>query len=329
MKKCVFLVVAMMISIGILFSQGVYEKDYDEFWKILDDYYPETALAEQDGLDLKALEEGGREQVKNAKSVEEFALILRNIANKFTYIDYIDISLGSNGGENIVSSQNAPSYQYIPSIKTVIFSVKSLLFGEEYLSEVINSLEEVEHIVFDLTSCSSIINNFDPILSPFGGSWTYTYKGYAKNEEVAKIYPGIVVSKTEETSKAYGYGLKTTIQRTVEYEYGEGTIDGKAKEAKRWILVGNLTGFGADFLASFAKETGWATVVGTRSPGNGTGLPFSSFTLPNTNIVVSLNPVVLDDGKGNLKTKTGNMPDVVATDGKSALSVCISLIENN
>ena len=35
MKKCVFLVVAMMISIGILFSQGVYEKDYDEFWKIL------------------------------------------------------------------------------------------------------------------------------------------------------------------------------------------------------------------------------------------------------------------------------------------------------
>ena len=128
MKKCVFLVVAMMISIGILFSQGVYEKDYDLFWKILDDYYPETALAEQDGLDLKALEEGGREQVKNAKSVEEFALILRNIANKFTYIDYIDISLGSNGGENIVSSQNAPSYQYIPSIKTVIFSVKSLLF---------------------------------------------------------------------------------------------------------------------------------------------------------------------------------------------------------
>ena len=116
MKKCVFLVVAMMISIGILFSQGVYEKDYDEFWKILDDYYPETALAEQDGLDLKALEEGGREQVKNAKSVEEFALILRNIANKFTYIDYIDISLGSNGGENIVSSQNAPSHQYIPSI---------------------------------------------------------------------------------------------------------------------------------------------------------------------------------------------------------------------
>lgn len=36
MKKCVLLVVAMMISIGILFSQGVYEKDYNEFWKIID-----------------------------------------------------------------------------------------------------------------------------------------------------------------------------------------------------------------------------------------------------------------------------------------------------
>ena len=329
MKKCVILFVAMMISVGLLFSQGVYEKDYDKFWKILDDYYPGTVLAEKDGLDLKSLEEGGREQVKNAKSVEEFALILRNIANKFTYIDYIDISLGSNGGENIGSSKNAPSHQYIPSIKTVVFSVKSLLFGEEYLSEVINSLEEVEHIVFDLTSCSSITSNLDPILSPFGGSWTYTYKGYSKSEEIAASYPDIVVSKTDESSKAYGYGLKTTLQRTVEYEYREGTIEGKAKDAKRWILVGNMTGFGADYLASFAKETGWARVVGTRSPGNGTGLPFCSFTLPNTNIVVSFNPIVLDDGKGDLKTKTGNMPDVLAKDGKSALSVCISVIENN
>ena len=115
----------------------------------------------------------------------------------------------------------------------------------------------------------------------------------------------------------------------MEYEYGEGTIEGKAKDAKRWILVGNLTGFGADYLASFSKETGWARVVGTRSPGNGTGLPFCSFTLPNTNIVVSFNPIVLDDGKGDLKTKTGNMPDVLAKGGKSALSVCIEMIEKN
>ena len=31
MKKCVILFVAMMFSVGLLFSQGVYEKDYDEF----------------------------------------------------------------------------------------------------------------------------------------------------------------------------------------------------------------------------------------------------------------------------------------------------------
>ena len=80
MKKCVLLFVAVMVSVGLLFSQGVYEKDYDEFWKILDEYYPGKVLAENDGLDLKALEEGGREQVNNAKGVEEFALILRNIA---------------------------------------------------------------------------------------------------------------------------------------------------------------------------------------------------------------------------------------------------------
>ena len=55
----------------------------------------------------------------------------------------------------------------------------------------------------------------------------------------------------------------------------------------------------------------------------------SVFSWEVEDIVVSFNPIVLDDGKGDLKTKTGNMPDVLAKGGKSALSVCIEMIEKN
>ena len=41
MKKLSFFVLAVLICLTSLFSNGVYEKAYDEFWEILDDYYPQ------------------------------------------------------------------------------------------------------------------------------------------------------------------------------------------------------------------------------------------------------------------------------------------------
>ena len=206
--------------------------------------------------------------------------------------------------------------------------VKNLTFSDGYIKSVLEKTDDVEHIVFDLTTCSTMTNNLDPILSPFGGSFRYSYTGYFKNKDVSKLFPELEISKTDKNSKAYEYGLKYCTERTVSYEYGDGRIEGKAKDAKRWILVSDLTAFGADYLSSFAKATGWATVVGNTTPGNGTGLPMLSIALPKTSIVVSFNPIVLDNGNGELKTVSGNIPDEIATGGKSALNVCISLIES-
>ena len=331
MKKLSIFVLAILICLTSLFSKGVYEKAYDEFWKILDDYYPQKEVAFKGGLDLEALKKEGREQVKGIKSDEELLLILRRVANKFTPFDYIDIRINfttNSGGENSDKGGYTPSYQYIPSLKTVVFSINSLSFSDGYIKSVLEKTDDVEHIVFDLTTCRTMTNNLDPILSPFGGSFRYSYTGYFKNKDVSKLFPELEISKTDKNSKAYEYGLKYCTERTVSYEYGDGRIEGKAKDAKRWILVSDLTAFGADYLSSFAKATGWATVVGNTTPGNGTGLQMLSIALPKTSIVVSFNPIVLDNGNGELKTVSGNIPDEIATGGKSALNVCISLIES-
>ena len=47
MKKLSFFVLAVLICLTSLFSNGVYEKAYDEFWEILDDYYPQIEVAEK------------------------------------------------------------------------------------------------------------------------------------------------------------------------------------------------------------------------------------------------------------------------------------------
>ena len=330
MKRLFVFFLAVLICLSSLFSKGVYEKTYDEFWEILDDYYPQTKVAEKAGLDLDSIKKEGREQVKNIKRDEELALILRGIANKFAPFDYIDINIQTttnSGIENPEKGQYTPNYQYIPSLKTVVFSINSLSFNDKYVESALEEIEDVEHIVFDLTTCNTMTNNLDPILSPFGGDWTYNYTGYFKNKDIWKLFPEEDIKKTEKKSKAYEYGLKYCTERTVSFEYGDGRIEGKAKDAKRWILVGDLTAFGADYLSSFAKATGWATVVGNPTSGNGTGLPMLSVSIPKTNIIVSFNPIVLDNGKGELKTMSGNVPDETAQRGKTALNVCISLIE--
>ena len=330
MKRLFVFFLAVLICLSSLFSKGVYEKAYDEFWEILDDYYPQTKVAEKAGLDLDSIKKEGREQVKNIKRDEELALILRGIANKFAPFDYIDINIQTttnSGIENPEKGQYTPNYQYIPSLKTVVFSINSLSFNDKYIESALEEIEDVEHIVFDLTTCNTMTNNLDPILSPFGGDWTYNYTGYFKNKDIWKLFPEEDIKKTEKKSKAYEYGLKYCTERTVSFEYGDGRIEGKAKDAKRWILVGDLTAFGADYLSSFAKATGWATVVGNPTSGNGTGLPMLSVSIPKTNIIVSFNPIVLDNGKGELKTMSGNVPDETAPRGKTALNACISLIE--
>lgn len=330
MKRLFVFFLAVLICLSSLFSKGVYEKAYDEFWEILGDYYPQTQVAEKAGLDLDSIKKEGREQVKNIKRDEELALILRGIANKFAPFDYIDINIQTttnSGIENPEKGQYTPNYQYIPSLKTVVFSINSLSFNDKYIESALEEIEDVEHIVFDLTTCNTMTNNLDPILSPFGGDWTYNYTGYFKNKDIWKLFPEEDIKKTEKKSKAYEYGLKYCTERTVSFEYGDGRIEGKAKDAKRWILVGDLTAFGADYLSSFAKATGWATVVGNPTSGNGTGLPMLSVSIPKTNIIVSFNPIVLDNGKGELKTMSGNVPDETAQRGKTALNVCISLIE--
>ena len=330
MKRLFVFFLTVLICLSSLFSKGVYEKAYDEFWEILDDYYPQTKVAEKAGLDLDSIKKEGREQVKNIKRDEELALILRGIANKFAPFDYIDINIQTttnSGIENPEKGQYTPNYQYIPSLKTVVFSINSLSFNDKYIESALEEIADVEQIVFDLTTCNTMTNNLDPILSPFGGDWTYNYTGYFKNKDIWKLFPEEDIKKTEKKSKAYEYGLKYCTERTVSFEYGDGRIEGKAKDAKRWILVGDLTAFGADYLSSFAKATGWATVVGNPTSGNGTGLPMLSVSIPKTNIIVSFNPIVLDNGKGELKTMSGNVPDETAQRGKTALNVCISLIE--
>ncbi len=77
-------------------------------------------------------------------------------------------------------------------------------------------------------------------------------------------------------------------------------------EGRIWLLVGPKVFSASETFAAFAKATGWATVVGQRTGGDGLGIDPLVFTLPHSGLLVNfpgwyaLNP----DGSGNFETRT-------------------------
>lgn len=109
-------------------------------------------------------------------------------------------------------------------------------------------------------------------------------------------------------------------------EYGPSTLDSGA-EAKRWVLTDG--GYSAaESFAAFCKLTGWATLVG--NPTNGDGLGGNPLLLPleNTGLLVYLTTAMAENPDGGLNAQVGITPDYVLLpkDGRTPLELCKELI---
>ena len=72
----------------------------------------------------------------------------------------------------------------------------------------------------------------------------------------------------------------------------------------------------------FSKASGFATLVGRNTSGDGIGTDPAYLILPNSGLVVQYSPMygVTADGTGS--EECGTEPDIVSPDGESALETC-------
>ena len=84
----------------------------------------------------------------------------------------------------------------------------------------------------------------------------------------------------------------------------------KMLSAKRWVIIDEQVYSSADSFAAFCKETGWATLVGERTKGDGKGVSPILITLPKTGLLVRFSGVAVESSDGNLNAITGTRPDV-------------------
>lgn len=103
--------------------------------------------------------------------------------------------------------------------------------------------------------------------------------------------------------------------------------DAPAFSGKFWLLVGPRVYSSSENFAIICKDTGFATLVGQATGGDGIGIDPMVCVLPNSGIAYqfsTMNGLNLDGGSNE---EMGTEPDIVVPEGGDALEVCLRAIE--
>lgn len=95
-----------------------------------------------------------------------------------------------------------------------------------------------------------------------------------------------------------------------------------------WLLVDERSYSSSEKLAIFCKQTGFATLVGTTTGGDGIGTNPIIFVLPNTGICVQFSAANGLNPDGSCNEEVGTAPDYYINGKEDALEKCLALITN-
>ncbi len=99
-----------------------------------------------------------------------------------------------------------------------------------------------------------------------------------------------------------------------------------AYEGRVWVLIGPATYSAAEQFSILCKKTGFATLVGKSTGGNGMGCEPFQFALPNSGLLISYEAFCGFNDDGSCNHIVGTKPDIEVKDGETALEACLAAI---
>jgi len=100
-------------------------------------------------------------------------------------------------------------------------------------------------------------------------------------------------------------------------------------DGKIWVLVNSRCYSSADSFVYYCQKTGFATLVGTQTRGNGPGYAPLMMALPYSGMIINYDPCLTFNIDGTCNGTIGTTPDIIPADGVSALRTCLDTIQVN
>ncbi len=233
---------------------------------------------------------------------------------------------------------NAVSFKIIESGKTAYMSISSMAIptDTEY-SKIINfykNIKSYQNLIIDIRENSGGDDYYwvkmivPPLLkNSMSCSFTILHRNGSYAEKFLESR-GVVLSDISALpiKSDYPPEYKTMFSR---FYNDSGIIepaDSVGFGGKIYILTSSKVFSSAETFAMFCKQTGFATLVGTKTGGDGGGIDPIEIILPNSKLVVRfpIGMTLNSDGSSNFEKKT--TPDVLIEANEDALQRALSII---
>jgi hypothetical protein len=234
-------------------------------------------------------------------------------------------------------SSNILKKDEIAYIKINSFRQENITYDYEVLKLFYSDVKDYKNIIIDLRGNGGGSDNYwmKNIVEPLNNKnlESKNYLLFSNTPEITKyvsldgIYKASsLISEVRELPELNQDDAKMLTHVFISTRTVKKSSDFKGKV---WVLVDEQVYSASETFAMFCKSTGFATIVGTNTSGDGGGIDPMLFTLPNTgllwrnSIFYSINP----DGSNN--EEMGTTPDILIKQGESALNVCQERIKGS
>ncbi len=214
----------------------------------------------------------------------------------------------------------SPNVSYYEDCKTVCFTIKTFLYetvarDRDLVTETMSKYPDAENIIFNIIGNGGGSDAYwiENLVEPFEGdncfTWREFYRDTPLNREYIESYAeeSFPVSEADDVPDwAKELGFDRYICSSLHIK-GKGLVQ---SSAKRWVLVNGKVYSASEKFVCFCKATGWATVAGTKTLGDGLGTTPILLLLPKSGILVRFNNTAGETPDGGM-TIEGTTPDIV------------------
>lgn len=255
--------------------------------------------------------------------------------------------LGAKGASSDSIRYPEVEMRYSPDINTAYFHFKSFNYllmkrDKDIVADYLSSLGNVDHIIIDITGNSggAVAYWIDNIVSPFGGEYVWEDYVFLKKTPVNERFffnSGFLELKPL-SGLPSDYEIPSFVQElglTHFYAY-HGTFPAEdytgkfvESQAKRWVLIDNGVYSASDCFAALCKRSGWATLVGKTTWGDGaSGFEPVVISLKNTGLLVRFSSSTSANIDGTMNAEVGTAPDIVCVKRETPLETCLRVIRS-
>lgn len=267
-----------------------------------------------------------------AKMYEKDNVRRRYNINNETVKKYVAENMKSDDEVNKNYSKNLMTENIIKD-KLAYIRIKSLI-GEQYINQdkdiVINYLNEIKDypfLIIDIRGNGGGDSNYwQEFLLPKIIDKKYETKNYIfikSGKLYEKIFKQLQFNNDVKTfldNSSFKNDVKKILSDFDGYGISDMSIEPKEDsihfKGKIYLLVDNGVYSSAEMLASFCKETKLATLVGSRTAGDGIGVDPVQVDLPNTAFVMRFSNVMGVTESGSINELDQTMPDIIVQESE-------------